>query len=138
MATRLSAGVLVRQKDGRILLGHASGTRYWDVPKGLVEPDESPRAAAARELHEETGLALSSDDWADLGRHPYLRQKDLWLYVTPLLEDVPLASLACTSSFTDRFGRVRLEFDAFRLASRDEIEGLCAPSLSRLLLTLPW
>ncbi|HET6346453.1 MAG TPA: NUDIX domain-containing protein [Myxococcota bacterium] len=31
--------------------------RNWDFPKGVVEPGETPMAAALRELHEETGLS---------------------------------------------------------------------------------
>lgn len=31
--------------------------RYWDFPKGVVEVTESARAAAQREVHEETGLS---------------------------------------------------------------------------------
>jgi 8-oxo-dGTP pyrophosphatase MutT (NUDIX family) len=31
--------------------------RNWDFPKGVVEPGESPMAAALRELQEETGLS---------------------------------------------------------------------------------
>jgi bis(5'-nucleosidyl)-tetraphosphatase len=30
---------------------------YWDFPKGELEPDEAPLAAALREAREETGLA---------------------------------------------------------------------------------
>jgi 8-oxo-dGTP pyrophosphatase MutT (NUDIX family) len=139
MPKTLSAGVLVRVKDGLILLGHANGTRYWDIPKGLVEGAESPREAAARELLEETGLSLDPKNWSDMGRNAYLRQKDLWLFSTPELDTaVDLATLRCTSSFIDRFGRERLEFDSFRLALREEIGAICAPSLTRLLLTLSW
>jgi 8-oxo-dGTP pyrophosphatase MutT (NUDIX family) len=139
MPKTLSAGVLVRATDGLIVVGHASGTRYWDIPKGIVEPGETASAAAARELLEETGLSLDPQDWRDMGRHAYLKQKDLWLFSTPQLGPaVDLAGLRCTSSFVDRFGRERLEFDAFRLARREEIEMICAPSLTRLLLTLSW
>jgi putative (di)nucleoside polyphosphate hydrolase len=139
MPKSLSAGVLVRVEDGVIVVGHANGTRYWDIPKGLVEPLEKPRDAAVRELLEETGLSLDPEQWDDLGRHAYLRQKDLWLFRTAVLGPiVDLTALRCTSSFIDRFGKQSLEFDAFQLARRDEIDAICAPSLTRLLLTLSW
>jgi len=56
-APRLSAGVVVVRCVGgvyRYLLLHAYG--YWDFPKGLVEPNETPFAAAQREVREEAGL----------------------------------------------------------------------------------
>ncbi|OJU11470.1 MAG: hypothetical protein BGN86_12450 [Caulobacterales bacterium 68-7] len=62
----VSAGVLVyRRKAGRteFLLGHLGGPLWtrkdlgaWMVPKGLVEPGETPADAARREFEEETGL----------------------------------------------------------------------------------
>lgn len=39
----------------------------WEVPAGLVEPDESPRAAAARELAEELGFHVEEAAMLDLG-----------------------------------------------------------------------
>lgn len=41
--------------EGRVLLVRKKGGR-WNFPGGTVEPGESPHAAAARELYEETGL----------------------------------------------------------------------------------
>jgi predicted NUDIX family NTP pyrophosphohydrolase len=62
--TKTSAGCLVRAKfaDGvRYLLVHPSGgynrRAPWSIPKGLVEPGESPEDCAVRETREETGLA---------------------------------------------------------------------------------
>ena len=61
-----SAGMLVyRRRDGRLefLLGHPGGPLWarkdvgaWMVPKGLVEPGETPIVAALREFKEETAL----------------------------------------------------------------------------------
>lgn len=55
--THLSAGVAVLRDapgDRRYLLLRA--WRYWDFPKGAVEPGETPLQAAVREVREETGL----------------------------------------------------------------------------------
>jgi ADP-ribose pyrophosphatase len=39
----------------------------WEVPAGLVEPGESPRAAAAREIAEELGFHVPESALAELG-----------------------------------------------------------------------
>lgn len=64
MAAR-SAGLLIwRRRAGRIevLLLHPGGPWWarkdagaWSIPKGEIEPDEDPLAAAIREVEEETG-----------------------------------------------------------------------------------
>lgn len=46
---------------GRLLLLHHLDDRSWGLPGGAMEPDETPATAAARELHEETGLQLTPD-----------------------------------------------------------------------------
>lgn len=62
-----SAGVLFfRRREGlEVLLVHPGGPFWqqrdegaWQIPKGLIEPDESPEAAARREVSEELGIAL--------------------------------------------------------------------------------
>ncbi len=56
---RLSVVVIGAVRDGRVLLIRREKSPYeglWGLPGGKVEPGEEPRAAAARELFEETGL----------------------------------------------------------------------------------
>ena len=39
----------------------------WEVPAGLIEPGEDPRAGAARELEEELGFSIKEEDLQPLG-----------------------------------------------------------------------
>lgn len=49
---RIAADVLIRDEAGRVLLVDPTYKDGWDLPGGMVEANESPRAAAARELGE--------------------------------------------------------------------------------------
>lgn len=49
-----AAGGLVKDQNGRCLFIKRLGV--WDLPKGKIEPDESPEAAAVREVEEECGI----------------------------------------------------------------------------------
>lgn len=56
MPTTLSAGGVVVGRDGRIVVVNQNG-RSWSLPKGHIEPGETSRQAAVREIKEESGLA---------------------------------------------------------------------------------
>ena len=69
-----SAGLLLyRLREGRaeVLLVHPGGPFWkdkdagvWSIPKGLIDTDEEPLAAARREFHEETGTPIDAPDAA--------------------------------------------------------------------------
>ena len=130
-----SCGVIV--SDGqRILLGHATRSPRWDIPKGVAEPGENFAAAAARELREETGITASPDEFVALGVHPYLRGKDLALFAwTPQLLPDP-RSLACTSQFSLPDGTMLPEFDRFGLFPWHEGLGRVGKNLARILTSI--
>ena len=128
----LSCGVLVFNPAGELLLGHATGSPRWDIPKGLAETDESALAAALRETAEETGLQLAPQALVALGRFNYLRGKDLELFAA-VVRGLDPARCGCTSCFRDSSGRDRPELDAFKWVPWGEVPRRCGRSLAALL-----
>jgi 8-oxo-dGTP diphosphatase len=54
-------GAVIKDDHGRLLLikrGHAPGAGLWSLPGGRIEPGETDAEALAREIREETGLAV--------------------------------------------------------------------------------
>lgn len=132
MAKSTSCGVVVT--DGsRILLGHATRSPRWDIPKGLAEPGEAFIAAAARELAEETGLVVPETELRSLGVHAYLRDKDLALFAWMPSEMPSPDRLVCRSTFALPSGAVVPEFDRFGLFDWDEALTKVGKNLARVL-----
>jgi len=56
-------GAVIKDDRGRLLLikrGHAPGAGLWSLPGGRIEPGETDAEALAREIREETGLAIEA------------------------------------------------------------------------------
>jgi 8-oxo-dGTP pyrophosphatase MutT (NUDIX family) len=71
---RTAVRVLLVNDQGAVLLFRGFDpakpqTRYWFTPGGGIDPGEPPAEAAARELYEETGLALAAADLGDPVHH---------------------------------------------------------------------
>lgn len=115
----LSAGVVVVRRGAdacRYLLLRAY--RYWDFPKGLVEPGEPPLEAARREVAEETGLTRLEFRWGEVWREtpPYGRGKVARYYVA----ESPEGEVRLPAS--PELGRP--EHDEFRWVTYDEARAL--------------
>ena len=126
----LSAGVVVvrRFPEGwRCLVLRAY--RNWDFPKGLVESDEAPRAAAQREVWEETSLGDLRFDWGDEYKEtlPYAGGKVARYYLAESPGDPVLLPVS------EELGRP--EHDEFRWVGFEDAEDVLPP---RLAIVLDW
>ena len=69
----LKVGITVLvEREGAVLLVQRAiepGRGQWALPSGFVEWDETPEAAAARELEEETGLRVTHLELVDVARY---------------------------------------------------------------------
>jgi bis(5'-nucleosidyl)-tetraphosphatase len=99
---KLSAGVVVVHcADGTLRYLLLRAYRNWDFPKGLVERGEEPRAAACREVHEETGLESLEFRWGTeyVETEPYAGGKVARYYLAHA------ASMAVTLGINAALGR---------------------------------
>jgi ADP-ribose pyrophosphatase YjhB (NUDIX family) len=55
----MGAGALLVDESGRILLVEPSYKPVWEIPGGVIEKDESPKACVVREIKEELGLKVA-------------------------------------------------------------------------------
>lgn len=132
-ATRYSAGVLVFNPKGEILLGHATGQQRWDIPKGRPEDGEVAIDAAVRELFEETSLTVDPAQLQELGRLPYMSSKDLHLF-TCRTERTNTQGLQCLSSFPHHVtGEPTLEFCDFGFFTLEQALGRVGKGLAKVL-----
>ncbi|MPZ00457.1 MAG: NUDIX domain-containing protein [Actinophytocola sp.] len=123
---RMSAGVLLRSGDGRVLLVEPSYKPHWDIPGGSVDEGESPWATAARELAEELGIKrdifslLVIDHVAATDRMP---EGLAFIFDGGVISDEQVDALALTDPEIVSVGLHRL----------DEAAGKLKPALARRL-----
>lgn len=144
MADR-SAGVLLYRQDAsglEVLLVHPGGPFWqrkhvgaWQIPKGLIMPDETAEGAARRETEEELGVRLTGN-LLPLGT---IRQKGGKIVEAfALAQDLDSAAIVSNRfelEWPARSGRMRSfpEIDAARWMSLAEAEQMMLPSQLPLL-----
>ncbi len=67
MPSIVVSAVIIQDSDGRLLTVRKRGAEAFMLPGGKPEPGEDSRQAVVREVHEELGVALSSDDLRRVG-----------------------------------------------------------------------
>lgn len=79
----MAAALIVR--DGRILISQrmadACNGSLWELPGGKVDFGECPRTALEREMREELGMQVTSQELYDVFSHVYSEQLHVLLIV---------------------------------------------------------
>ncbi|MFK7934056.1 MAG: NUDIX hydrolase [Saprospiraceae bacterium] len=69
-----AGGVVFNEKKEALLIYRRD---FWDLPKGKIDPGETPEEAAVREVQEETGVQnIDLGDFIQLTYHTYRTKKD--------------------------------------------------------------
>lgn len=123
-----SAGVvLVRQENAGWRLLVLRAWRNWDFPKGMVEPNEAPLAAAIRETAEEASITDLVFRWGEAFCEtvPYGQGKVARYYLAETKQE------NITLPISPELGYP--EHDEWRWVSFDEAENMLPPRLQPVL-----
>ena len=123
---RLIAHVLLRDDQDRVLLCETQFKPEWELPGGIVEPGESPRLGAIREVTEELGVVrpigrLLVADWMP----PYLGWED----AIEMIFDGGLVTEAQLAGFVLQASEIR----RVKLCTLEEAADLVTPIAHRRL-----
>lgn len=131
---KISCGTIVTN-GSEILIGHATKTKWWSIPKGIFEKNKDVDYVhcASRELEEETGLIYQRFLFKDLGKFEYLKDKDLYLFLV-FDEDLQYKNFKCKSYFTDFLGKQIPEFDKFMVCPIHKYGQYLNPSLIKVMI----
>lgn len=102
----MAAGVLFLNGKDEILLVHPTYKPRWEIPGGITEDDESPRACARREVMEEIGLEREIGRLLVVDYNVRVGVKTeslMFVFDGGVLEEADLASLRLQAEELDRF-----------------------------------
>ena len=129
-----SAGILFLN-NGSVLMGHATETPHWDIPKGHIEKGEEPIHAAIRECSEETGVLVEPHELESPGRLDYTSKKELYLFVYKGNNYPEADKCFCASTFVKN-GRTITEMDGFKYVPYSQIRDHARKTMGHLLSKL--
>ena len=71
MKREFSAGGIVFNSKGEVLVTQHSQNKHWSFPKGLIDPGQTPEQAAVREVKEEGGVEAEILDKVGYNKYVY-------------------------------------------------------------------
>jgi 8-oxo-dGTP pyrophosphatase MutT (NUDIX family) len=105
MSKITSCGVIITDGKKLLAIKPYGKPHSLDIPKGKKELGETDAQTASRELFEETSIRIPPESLRYLGTFYYMVNKDLSLFVYKSSSLPPLSSLACSSYFTNDYGK---------------------------------
>ena len=123
---RMSAGCLIRDVHGQVLIVQPTYKATLEIPGGITEQNESPKQCATREIMEELGLNL------ELGRllvvnyssaSPERTESLSFIFDGGILEPEVIAQIRLPKS----------ELESFRFVAVKELHGLLIFTVARRL-----
>lgn len=117
------------EQDGSWLLLILRAYKNWDFPKGGADDNETPLAAAIREMNEETGVQQLALEWGEVSMDTeiYAGGKVATYYIARIDKQ------ELTLPVSEELGRP--EHDEYRWVSYQEARSLLPP---RLIPMLEW
>ena len=71
MKREFSAGGIVFNNKGQVLLTKHSQNKHWSFPKGLIDPGQTSKEAALREVKEEGGVEAEIQEKIGYSKYVY-------------------------------------------------------------------
>ncbi len=71
MKREFSAGGIVFNNRGQVLVTQHSQNKHWSFPKGLIDPGQTTEEAAIREVREEGGVVAEIVDKVGCNKYVY-------------------------------------------------------------------
>ena len=86
MKREFSAGGIVFNDQGQVLVTQHSQNKHWSFPKGLIDPGQTSEQAAVREVKEEGGVEAEIVDKVGYSKYVYtLNNEKIFKVVTYFL-----------------------------------------------------
>lgn len=86
MKREFSAGGIVFNNKGQVLVTQHSQNKHWSFPKGLIDPGQTSQEAALREVKEEGGVEAEILDKVGYSKYVYtLKEEKIFKVVTYFL-----------------------------------------------------
>lgn len=123
-------------QDNKVLMCHSTGNSHWDLPKGLMDDNETTIEAAKRELLEETGFNVNVSELNFLFQSKYSKEKDIALFLYRGKQSFDVKNAKCNSFFINHYGKELPEVDDFCFFRMDEAIEKTSKSMKNILKQL--